>query len=140
MIADERSYRHPGISAKALHRLIDVALHPFFQMREGTLTKFPLLRISTNSPTALISVVQVFEQSTVKVSVLPTTSLTTSPDWVVSFGSPGGGREFATFDFTPFQTVVYLHRASWFEAHQCKIPRCHLGLLRQTLRPSKGNI
>jgi hypothetical protein len=66
MIGDERSYRHPGLSARALHRLIDVALHPFFQMREGTLTKFASLRISTNSPTALISVVQVFEQSTAK--------------------------------------------------------------------------
>jgi len=31
------------------------------------------------------------------------------------------GVQFATFDFTPFQSVVYIHRASWFEAYQSKV-------------------
>jgi DNA-binding MarR family transcriptional regulator len=31
------------------------------------------------------------------------------------------GVQFATFDFTPFQAVVYIHRASCFEAYQSKI-------------------
>ena len=48
-----------------------------------------------------------------------------------ALGAPAmQGVQFATFDFTPFQAVVYIHRASWFEAYQSKVPRCHLGLLR----------
>jgi DNA-binding MarR family transcriptional regulator len=31
------------------------------------------------------------------------------------------GVQFATFDFTPFQSVVYIHRASWLEAYQSKV-------------------
>src|SRR4029077_10485640 len=51
------------------------------------------------------------------------------------------GAEFAPFDFTPFQAIVYLHQCLLFEAPPTyNSPRCHLGLLRQALRPSKGSI
>jgi len=41
----------------------------------------------------------------------------------------------------PIQAIVYLHQCLLFEAPPIyNSPRCHLGLLRQALRPSKGSI